>query len=71
MRATSSNDEEWSTVWKCYHILYVYFCVMIEMITSVKAGRVVTLTCPFYNALKMVRSPLHPYEDFRKTPDLS
>ena len=25
----------------------------------------------FYNALKMVRSPLHPYEDFRKTPDLS
>ena len=28
-------------------------------------------TCPFYNALKMVRSPLHPYEDFRKTPDLS
>ena len=25
---------------------------MIEMIASVKAGRVVTLTCPFYNALK-------------------
>ena len=24
-----------------------------------------------HNALKMVRSPLHPYEDFRKTPDLS
>ena len=44
---------------------------MIEMIASVKAGRVVTLTCPFYNALKMVGSPLHPYEDFRKTPDLS
>ena len=43
MRATSSSDEEWSTVWKCYHILYVYFCVMIEMIASVKAGRVVIM----------------------------
>ena len=34
MRATSSNDEEWSAHWQCYP----FFCVAIEMIAKGQRG---------------------------------
>ena len=36
MRATSSNDEQWSTHWQCYHL---FFCLMIEMIAKGQRGK--------------------------------